>query len=35
VSYRGSTIRDDLVDDDFWLELVIEARLPRAAIGSG
>jgi len=34
VSYRGSTIRDDLVDDDFWLELVIEARPPRAAITS-
>jgi polyisoprenoid-binding protein YceI len=28
VSYRGSTIRDDLVDDSFWLELTIEARRP-------
>ncbi len=26
VSYRGSTIRDDLVDDTFWLELTIEAK---------
>ncbi len=26
VSYRGSTIKDDLVDDTFWLELVIIAR---------
>lgn len=26
VSYRGSTIKDDLVDDTFWLELVIVAR---------
>jgi polyisoprenoid-binding protein YceI len=26
VSYRGSTIRDDLVDDTFWLDVVIEAR---------
>jgi polyisoprenoid-binding protein YceI len=34
VSYRGSTIRDDLVDNDFWLELVIEAGPPRAAISS-
>lgn len=33
VSYRGSTIRDDLVDDDFWLDLVIEAR-PRAVAAS-
>lgn len=26
VSYRGSTIRDDLVDDEFWLELSIQTR---------
>jgi polyisoprenoid-binding protein YceI len=26
VSYRGSTIRDDLVDDEFWLDLKIDAR---------
>lgn len=26
VSYRGSTIRDDLVDDTFWLDLAIVAR---------
>jgi len=32
VSYRGSTLKDDLVDDDFELELVIEARSPRGAI---
>lgn len=32
VSYRGSTLRDDLVDDEFSLELVIEARAPREAI---
>jgi polyisoprenoid-binding protein YceI len=34
VSYRGSTLRDDLVDDDFSLELVIEARSPRGALTS-
>jgi len=28
VSFRGSTLRDDLVDDEFWLELEIEARRP-------
>jgi polyisoprenoid-binding protein YceI len=28
VSYRGSTLKDDLVDDEFELELVIEARPP-------
>ncbi len=28
VSYRGSTIKDDLVDDTFWLDLSIEARGP-------
>jgi polyisoprenoid-binding protein YceI len=26
VSYRGSTLRDDLVDDTFWLEVALEAR---------
>ncbi len=26
VSYRGSSLRDDLVDDEFWLELTIQAR---------
>jgi hypothetical protein len=26
VSYRGSTVRDDLVDDQFWLDLAITAR---------
>jgi hypothetical protein len=34
VSYRGSTLRDDLVDDEFSLELVIEARTPRGVITS-
>lgn len=28
VRYVGSTLKDDLVDDDFWLELEIEARRP-------
>jgi polyisoprenoid-binding protein YceI len=35
VSYRGSTIKDDLVDDDIWLELTLEARAPRAAVTGG
>ena len=26
VSYRGSTLKDDLVDDTFWLDVVLEAR---------
>lgn len=26
VSYRGSRLRDDLVDDTFWLDVLIEAR---------
>lgn len=26
VSYRGSTIRDDLVDDEVWLDLTVHAR---------
>jgi polyisoprenoid-binding protein YceI len=26
VSYQGSTIEDDLVDDQFWLELAVTAR---------
>ncbi|MGH7560638.1 MAG: YceI family protein [Gemmatimonadales bacterium] len=34
VSYRGSTIKDDLVDDEFFLDLAIEAR-PRAAVSAG
>jgi polyisoprenoid-binding protein YceI len=28
VSYRGSTIKDDLVDDQFWLDLAVTARAP-------
>lgn len=28
VSYVGSTIKDDLVDDQFWLEIDIRARRP-------
>jgi polyisoprenoid-binding protein YceI len=28
VSYRGSTLKDDLVDDQFWLDLAIIARAP-------
>jgi polyisoprenoid-binding protein YceI len=35
VSYRGSTIKDDLVDDDIWLELTIEARASRRAATRG
>ncbi len=31
VSYRGSTLKDDLVDDTFWLDLVVEAGAPAAA----
>lgn len=34
VSYRGSTLRDDLVDDEFSLEVVIEARTPRGVTTS-
>lgn len=32
VSYRGSSIRDDLVDDTFWLELTIEAKRPQVTV---
>ena len=32
VRYRGSTLRDDLVDDEFTLELVIEARMPQRVL---
>jgi hypothetical protein len=37
VRYRGSTLRDDLVDDDFWLDLTVRARSPdaRSAVGQG
>jgi len=28
IAYRGSTLRDDLVDDTFTLELTLEARAP-------
>jgi polyisoprenoid-binding protein YceI len=30
VRYRGSTIRDDLVDDEFWLDLTLHARRAQA-----
>jgi len=29
VSYRGSTVRDDLVDDDITLVLTLEAAVTR------
>ena len=32
VSYRGSTIRDDLVDDEMVIELALEATTPRQAM---
>lgn len=30
VSYRGSTVKDDLVDDQFWLDLAVYARAKSA-----
>lgn len=33
VSYRGSTLRDDLVDDEFTLELSLIAGPPAAVVG--
>lgn len=32
VSYRGSTVKDDLVDDQFWLDLAVYARAKSARL---